>query len=107
MNIELSPRILDVVEVPNKFLGSETPGGALGTGVGGCGETRGGGLVGVTDENGVPLNLVLLPTSEAKKVWASPEPEKHASSDRGATNEFQQGVLLLQNGLLAEAKAHF
>ena len=107
MNIELSPRILDVVEVPNKFLGSETPGVALGTVVEVFGDHRGELLVEVTDENGVPLNLVLLPTSEAKKVWASPEPEKHASSDGGATNEFQQGVLLLQNGLLAEAKAHF
>jgi len=26
MNIKLSPKILDIVEVPNRLLGSETPG---------------------------------------------------------------------------------
>ncbi|MGB9488265.1 MAG: hypothetical protein WCD04_19400, partial [Terriglobia bacterium] len=107
MNIELSPKILDVVEVPNRFLGSETPGVALGTVVEVFGEPRGELLVEVTDENGVPLDLVLLPASETKKLWSSPKPEKQASSDEGATNEFQKGVLLLQNGLLAEAKTYF
>ena len=107
MNIELSPKILDVVEVPNRFLGSETPGVALGTVVEVLGEPNGGLLVEVTDESGVPRDLVLLPASEAKKVWASPEPEKQVSSDEGAANEFQKGVLLLQNGHIAEAKTHF
>ena len=107
MNIELSPKILDVVEVPNRFLGSDTPGAALGTVVEVFGEPRGELLVEVTDEDGVPLDLVLLPASEAKKVWSSPEPEEQAPSDEGATNEFQKGVLLLQNSLLAEAKTHF
>jgi len=107
MDIELSPKILDVVEVPNRYLGSETPGVALGTVVEVFGEPRGELLVEVTDENGVPLDLVLLPASETKKLWSSPKPEKQASSDEGATNEFQKGVLLLQNGLIAEAKTHF
>jgi tetratricopeptide (TPR) repeat protein len=107
VNIELSPKILDVVEVPNRFLGSDTPGAALGTVVEVFGEPRGELLVEVTDEDGVPLDLVLLPASEAKKVWSSPEPEEQAPSDEGATNEFQKGVLLLQNSLLAEAKTHF
>jgi tetratricopeptide (TPR) repeat protein len=107
MNIELSPKILDVVEVPIRFLGPETSGVALGTVVEVFGEPRGQLLVEVTDENGVPLDLVLLPASEAKKVWSSPDPVKQASSDEGATNEFQKGVLLLQNGLIAEAKTHF
>ncbi|MGA2983545.1 MAG: hypothetical protein ABSG32_06995 [Terriglobia bacterium] len=107
MNIELSPKILDVVEVPNRFLGPETSGVALGTVVEVFGDARGELLVEVTDEDGVPLNLVLVPASEAKKVWASPEPEKQAPSEDGAANEFQKGVLLLQNGLPAEAKTHF
>jgi tetratricopeptide (TPR) repeat protein len=107
MNIELSPKILDVVEVPNRFLGFETPGVALGTVVEVFGEPRKELLVEVSDENGVPQDLVTLPISEAKKVWSSPEPEREASSNEGATNEFQRGWLLLQNGLLAEAKTHF
>ena len=107
MNIELNPKILDVVEVPNRFLGFEAPGVSLGTVVEVFGEPRGQLLVEVTDEGGVPQDLVLLPASEAKKVWSSPEPEKQASSEEGAANQFQKGVLLLQNGLIAEAKAHF
>lgn len=81
MNIELSPKILDVVEVPDRFLGSETAGVVLGTVVEVFGEPRGELLVEVNDENGIPLDLVLLPASEAKKVWSSPEPEKRVSSD--------------------------
>ena len=107
MNIELSPKILDVVEVPNKFLGFETLGVALGTVVEVFGEPRKEVLVEVSDENGVPQDLVTLPISEAKKVWASPEPEMQESTDDNATIQFQKGVLLLQNGLLAEAKTHF
>src|ERR1035438_1338602 len=107
MNIELSPKILDVVEVPNRFLGFETPGVALGTVVEVFGEPRKEVLVEVSDENGVPQDLVTLPISEAKKVWSSPEPEMQESTDDNATIQFQKGVLLLQNGLLAEAKTHF
>ena len=107
MNKEFSPRVLDVVGVPNRFLGSETPGVALGTIVEVFGEPRGELLVEVSDESGVPLDLVLLPASEAKKVWASPEHEERAFPDEGATNQFQKGVLLLQNGLVVEAKTHF
>jgi tetratricopeptide (TPR) repeat protein len=40
-------------------------------------------------------------------VWSSSESEKQKSADDNATVQFQKGVLLLQNGLLAEAKAHF
>jgi tetratricopeptide (TPR) repeat protein len=107
MNIELSPKILDVVEVPNRFLGFETPGVALGTVVEVFGEPRKELLVEVSDEDGVPQDLVTLPISEAKKVWSSPEPKQQASSDEGATIQFQKGVLLLQNGLLTEAKTYF
>ena len=107
MNIELSPKLLDVVEVPNRFLGYETAGGALGTVVEVFGEPPGRLLVEVTDESGVPLDLVLVPASEAKRVWPSPGPKNQAPSDEGATHHFQKGILLLQNGLLAEAKAEF
>ena len=107
MNIELNPKILDVVEVPDRFLGSETPGVALGTVVEVFGEPRDELLVEVAGEDGVPLDLVLLPASRAKKVWSSPEPEKQAFPDEGVTEEFQRGVLLLQNGLLEDAKTHF
>jgi len=107
MNIELSPKILDVVEIPNRFFRPETSGVALGTVVEVFGEFREQLLVEVPDENGVPLDLVLLPASEAKKVWSYPQPEKQASCDAGAASDFQKGVLLLQNGLIAEAKTHF
>ena len=107
MNIELSPKILDVVEVPKRFLGSETPGVALGTVVEVFGEPRGELLVEVSDESGVPVDMVLLPASQAKKVGSSPEPGKQAPSNEEVNNEFQKGVLLLQNGLIAEAKTHF
>jgi len=72
MNIELSPKILDVVEVPDRFLRSGTSGGVLGTIVEVFGEPRGQVLLEVTDENGVPLDMVLLSASEAKIVWSSP-----------------------------------
>jgi Tfp pilus assembly protein PilF len=107
MNIELNPKILDVVEVPNRFLGFETPGVALGTVVEVFGEPRKELLVEVSDENGVPQDLVTLPISEAKKVWSSSESEKQKSADDNATVQFQKGVLLLQNGLFLEAKTHF
>ncbi len=107
MEIELSPKILDVVEVPNRFLGSETPGGTLGTVVEVLAGPNGGLLVEVTDEKGVALDLVQLPASEVKKVWSSPEARKQDGFGGGASNEFQNGVVLLQNGLLEEAKNHF
>lgn len=107
MDIELSPKLLDVVEVPNRFLGSEAPGVVLGTVVEVLGEPNGELWVEVAGEDGVPLDMVLLPASEAKTVWPSPAVEVQTSSDAGATVEFQKGVLLLQNGLLAEAKTHF
>jgi len=106
MDIELNPKLLDVVEVPNRYLGSDIPGSALGTVVEVLGGANGGLLVEVTDENGVPLDLVHLPAAEAKKVWPSPEPDKPASPAQSATDEFQKGVMLLQNGLLAEAKTY-
>jgi tetratricopeptide (TPR) repeat protein len=107
MEIELSPKILDVVEVPNRVPGSTTHGAALGTVVEVLPGPDGGLLVEVTDENGVALDLVQLPAAEAKVVWSSPELQKQASSGEGGSNEFRKGVLLLQNGFLAEAKAHF
>ncbi|MGD0130056.1 MAG: hypothetical protein ABSF46_32455 [Terriglobia bacterium] len=107
MEIELSPRILDLVEVPNRFLGAENPGNTLGTVVEVLGGPGGGLLVEVSDERGVAIDFVQLPASEAKKVWSSREPDKEAVSGGGAVNEFQNAVLLLQNGLLAEAKTHF
>lgn len=107
MNIELSPKILDVVEVPKRFLGFETPGVALGTVVEVFGEPHEELLVEVSDENGVPQDLVTIPISEARKVWSASEPQGQASSDNGANLQFQEGVLLLQNSLLAEAKTHF
>jgi tetratricopeptide (TPR) repeat protein len=108
MEIELSPKILDVVEVPNRFLSLDTPAGTtLGTVVEVLGGPKGGLLVEVTDEKGVTRDLAQVPASEVRKVWLSPDPEKQASSPGSASSEFQNGVLFLQNGLLAEAKTHF
>jgi hypothetical protein len=45
--------------------------------------------------------------SEAKRVWSAQEREEQVVSEDGATNRFQSGILLLQNGLFAEARLEF
>ncbi len=106
MNIELSPKLLDVVEVPNKFLGYETPGTALGTVVEVFGNPASSLLVEISDEGGVPQDLVEMPASEARKVWSAPQRDEQAS-EGAAGSRFQRGILLLQNGVVGEARAEF
>ncbi len=105
MNIKLNPKLLDVVEVPNRLLGYETPGAALGTVV----EVFEGPpqqlLVEVCDETGVPSDLVTIPVSEVRTAWPAAEHAQETSSPVDAKGHFEKGIFLLQNGLIVEAKS--
>jgi len=104
MNIELNPNLLDVVEIPKKFLGDETPGTTLGTVVEVFGNPPSSLLVEIADQGGVPQHLVEVPASEAGKVWSAPQREEGAAESVAGVR-FQKGILLLQNGLVGEAIA--
>ena len=104
MNVELSPKLLDVVEVSNEYLGLEATGVARGTVLEVFGEPPGQLLVEIADESGVPSDLVTVPITKVKTVWSSRGSEDEKSSTNDARSHYESGIFLLQNGLLAEAR---
>jgi tetratricopeptide (TPR) repeat protein len=100
MNLELNPKILDVVVLP-KTVPAVPP--LTGTVV----ELFGNGLllVEVTDDNGVPKKLVTVPAEDVKVVW--PAMETQEENRPQSQQSFEEGILLLQNGLIDHAKKRF
>jgi len=103
MNVHLNPKLFDVVEVPD----SSTPNLAAVTGT--VVEMLGNNsfLVEISDEQGVPKQLVTVPASDAKVVWPSPIPPSKDAKPPRSRQLFEEGILLLQNGLLEQATKRF
>lgn len=104
MNAELNPKLLDVVEFEDSALGTAVK--RKGTIVETFGEPPSAVLVETTDSEGVPLSHFTRNIEDVVKVWAlgdqSPE-----TKVRGADQYFEEGFLLLQNGLFGRAREHF
>jgi len=107
MESTLNPKLLDVVKVPNEFLGLGSSGTTVGTVVEVLGVPPQSLLVEVADQNGVPSHLVSVPISRAEKVWSSEETEKGVPPSQEAMTRYERGILLLQNGLLWDARTEF
>ena len=107
MESTLNPKLLDVVKVPNEFLGLGPSGTTVGTVVEVLGVPPQSLLVEVADQNGVPSHLVSVPISRAEKVWSSEETEKGVPPSQEAMTRYDRGFLLLQNGLLWDARTEF
>ncbi|HLJ27982.1 MAG TPA: tetratricopeptide repeat protein [Candidatus Angelobacter sp.] len=103
MKLNLDPKLLDVVK---------TREGALATGesvlTGTVVEILGSGtvLVDIADERGISKDLVSLPVEQIEILWRSPTAD-NAVQKPGSEQSFEEGALLLQNGMIQEAKLHF
>jgi tetratricopeptide (TPR) repeat protein len=104
MEVEINPKLLDIVEVNDSGTGAE--GKAQGTIVGSLGGPRETLLVEVADDLGVPLAFVSRPAHELKRVWDVSSSEIPESRIPEAQQLFETGILYLQNGLIPLAKEH-
>lgn len=104
MNLELNPKLLDVVEFEDSSLGPTVK--RRGTIVETFGEPPNAVLIETTNSQGLPLSYITQEIQHIKKVWSleatTPEPTLPE-----ARQYFEKGILFLQNGLIARAKDHF
>jgi lipoprotein NlpI len=104
MDTELNPKLLDVVE----FRGDEGEFGLAGPVTGAvveflAPETA---LIEVSDEEGMPTDLITRQVEQVKRVWSVGVPPTETAAT-GARTSFERGFLLLQNGLILDARSHF
>jgi tetratricopeptide (TPR) repeat protein len=104
MKLNLNPKLLDVVKTRE---GAASSGSGILTGT--VVELLGSDtvLVEVADDHGASQDLISVPREQVEVVWRSAASETEEKSKSDAERPFEQGVLLLQNGLLADAKVHF
>ena len=104
MKLSLNPKLLDVVKSRE---GTASGGGAPLTGT--VVELLGPDavLVEVADDQGAARDLIAIPNEKVEMLWRSGASEIKEESKSDAEHSFEQGVLLLQNGLLSDAKVHF
>jgi tetratricopeptide (TPR) repeat protein len=105
MASELNPKLLDVVTLSPPS--SESPLGPL-TGTVVEVYASGALLVELSDESGVGRDFVTAPSDGTRVVWHAQQnaaPQKESPTN--ALKLFEEGMLLLQNGFLAEAKDKF
>jgi tetratricopeptide (TPR) repeat protein len=104
MPSDLNPKLLDVVSFsPSK---RDSPLGSL-TGTVVEAYASGAMLVEVSDENGVGKDFVTVPSDRARVVWRSQQTATQQDSPSVSLKLFEEGMLLLQNGLPSEAKDKF
>jgi tetratricopeptide (TPR) repeat protein len=104
MNVELNPKLLDVVEFQDSTSGATVK--RRGTIVETFGDHPNVVLIEIADSQGVPLSYVTQKRENIKIVWAS-EPQVQEPTLPEAEQHFEKGILFLQNGLFARAKDHF
>src|SRR5579863_7255699 len=104
MASDLNPKLLDVVTL--SLSNNES---ALGPLTGTVVEVyaSGGVLVEVSDESGAARDFVTAQGDGAHIVWRSQQAVPHQESPGNPLKLFEEGMLLLQNGLLTEAKSKF
>src|SRR2546426_4057232 len=104
MDTELNPKLLDVVE----FRGDEDEFGLAGPVTGTVVEflAPDTALIEVSDQEGVPTDLITRRVEQVKHMWSvGVPPIEIATTD--ARTSFERGVFLLQNGLMLDARSHF
>ncbi len=104
MNLELNPKLLDVVEFEDSSLGTIVK--RTGTIVETFGVPPKAVLIEIADSQGVPESFVTKKVEDIQKVReAKPTAEQAAS--REAQHYFENGILYLQNGAFGRAKEQF
>ncbi len=107
MNVELNPKLLDVVEFRAEgpeFTASQV---LTGTIVEILGETPGTVLIELTDEEGIPTAFVDRRIDQITSVWRSASQTRAEPGVDMAQQLFDEGFLLLQNGHASSARDRF
>jgi tetratricopeptide (TPR) repeat protein len=104
MNIELNPKLLDVVEFEDSSLGASVK--RSGTVVETFGEPPSAVLIEIMNPEGVPESLVAKKVEEIKTMWEAKPPAERATPTE-AQQYLENGFLYLQNGLIGRAKEQF
>src|SRR5260370_25984235 len=103
MNVELNPRLLDLVEFDDSSLGVTTK--RTGTIVETFGEPTHAVLIEIADSQGVPERFLTKKLDDIRIVWTV-KPKAETTIPE-AKQYFEEAVLFLQNGLIGRAKTHF
>jgi tetratricopeptide (TPR) repeat protein len=105
MNTELNPNLLDVVKLAADRGGlSEV---RTGTVVELLSAPAGSALIEVADEEGIPTDLLLSDLRQAEVAWQRTKSQTREATVLGAEDLFEQGLFLLQNGLITKARTAF
>ncbi len=104
MNLELNPKLLDVVEFEDSSLGTIAK--RTGTIVETFGVPPKAVLIELADSQGVPESFVTKNVEDIQRVWQAKPTAEHATP-REAQGYFENGFLYLQNGLFGRAKEQF
>jgi len=99
MNEKLNLKMLDVVR-----LGTQSSRGTLVEQINTAPSSF---LVEVTDEDGVPTELLVSDAHGLETEWRMPERPAGQEGHPTAQDWFEQGLLLLQNGLVSQARSVF
>jgi lipoprotein NlpI len=103
MTPEINPKLLDVVELIDRTSKQRFHGTTV-EWLGGAPERV---LVEVSNEEGVPLAFVSSAVQELTRVWEVSTSLPAESKVSEAQHHFENGLLLLQNGLIRRAKQEF
>jgi len=103
MDVNLNPKLLDVVAVP------ETSAANVAAVTGTVVEMlrNNSFLVEISDEHGVPKEFIAVSASDAKVAPPSAPPSFKGAQLPRSRQLFEEGILLLQNGLLEQANKRF
>lgn len=104
MNLELNPKLLNMVEFEDSSLGTIV--NRTGTIVETFGNPPNTVLVEIADSEGVPESFVTKKIEDIRKVWET-KPAPKWSKPKEAQQYFENGFLYLQNGLFGQAKGQF
>lgn len=104
MNVQLNPKLLDVVEFEDSSLGPAAK--RRGTVVETFGQPPHRVLIEIIDSQGVPVSYVTQEIEGIKRIWAA-ESRAAKSMLSEARQYFEKGILFLQNGLFPRAKEQF
>ncbi len=104
MNLELNPKLLDVVEFEDSSLNTTVK--RTGTIVEAFGDPPNAVLIETTDSQGVPESFVTKKIEDIQKVWEA-RPTAEQAETKEAHQYFENGFLYLQNGLIGRAKEQF
>src|SRR5260370_25516661 len=103
MAVNLNPSLLDVVKFHES--GTITAGTLTGTIVELLGSDTA--LVEVADDTGVSKDLIAVPIEHMQVVWSFRPPDTKQQPENESQRYYDEGILLLQNGLVSLARDCF